>query len=280
MPLPTLVGGLLLLVIAPLSWRARTNPGDTLRVLVGTMAMPLVLAIPIGIAFSKPTFWSEDLSVPEFLAVRPLGTGELVMIKMKVAALTAATSWLLVVAFLSVWLPLWANHDALVELERGWRTAALCLLAAMFGTWRFLVSGLWSGLSGNRRLYFASGVAVVLFPIALLFADVDASWVLKDPKRLTPFFWIGGIALAVKFVIAARSWSRAGPPHVRRFLLLVWFGSTAYFVTLSVLLLGVLRPELPDVYRLQGPLILLALLIVPVARLFLAPSFLARNRHR
>ena len=49
------------------------------------LAAPVVLAVPVGIAFSKPTFWSEDLAVPSFVAVRPLSSEDLVATKVKVA---------------------------------------------------------------------------------------------------------------------------------------------------------------------------------------------------
>ena len=47
----------------------------------------------VGMAFCKPAFWSEDLDVPAFVAVRPLSSAELVAIKVKVAAVSAALSW-------------------------------------------------------------------------------------------------------------------------------------------------------------------------------------------
>jgi hypothetical protein len=281
--LPVLVGGLLLLALGPLSWLLKDDPAATVRVLAATLSMPALLAIPIGVAFSKPMFWSEDLSIPAFFAIRPLSSGELVLIKMKVAALAAAISWLLILVFLAVWLPLWADLDALGRLEGVWRTAALFALASMFLTWRFLVRGLWSGLSGNRRLYFACGITAVFSPIAIavVSSEIDPGWILEDPGRLVSLLWIGTIALAVKYGIAAQSWRRAGSPHVRRFMLLVWLAATTFAVTLSLLFWRTLRPLLPpDAYRIQALLILVALLAVPVARLLIAPSFLARNRHR
>ena len=66
------------------------------RVLAATLAMPLMLAAPVGKAFSKPELWSADLGLSAFIAVRPLATHEMVAIKMNVAAASAALSWLLV----------------------------------------------------------------------------------------------------------------------------------------------------------------------------------------
>ena len=63
-----------------------------------SLAAPVVLAVPVGMAFSKPTFWSEDLAVPAFVAVRPLSSEDLVATKVKVAAASAVLSWVVVLA--------------------------------------------------------------------------------------------------------------------------------------------------------------------------------------
>ena len=97
--LPVLVGGVLVAVVAPLSWFSRADASGSLRLLLGTLATPIMLAIPVGMAFARPTFWSEDLSVPAFVAIRPLTDEQIVAIKMKVAAASVAISWLLVRLF-------------------------------------------------------------------------------------------------------------------------------------------------------------------------------------
>ena len=162
--LPVLVCGVLIAVIAPFSWFARDDASGTLRLLLGTLATPVVFAIPVGMAFARPTFWSEDLSVPAFVAVRPLTNEEIVFTKMKVAAASVATSWLLVVGFVAVWFVLWANVEAVRQLAIQWSAfhehsvlsvfgiVALLVITGAVLTWRFLVSRLWSGLSGSRLL--------------------------------------------------------------------------------------------------------------------------------
>ena len=166
MVLPALVGCLLLVVIMPMSWLVRSNAEDTFRLLLAALAAPIVLAVPVGIAFSKPMFWSEELASPSFVAVRPMSSEDLVAIKVKVAAVSAMLSWLVVLVFVTVWLSLWGNLDALSRLAiqvwafHGQSVAAvygiavLVAIAAMFLTWRFLVSRLWSGLSGCVRCWW------------------------------------------------------------------------------------------------------------------------------
>ena len=292
--LPVLVGGVLVAVIAPLSWFARDDGGGSLRLLLGTLATPIVLAIPVGMAFARPTFWSEDLSVPAFVAIRPLTDEQIVAIKMKVAAASVAVSWLLLVCFVIGWLSLWANVDGVSQLAIQWwafhehsvfsvfGTVALILIAGVVLTWRFLVSRLWSGLSGSRPLFVASVMSVVLAVIAgLAFAaDRLPGWVLDDPARMAGVVWIMSVAVAAKCWLAAYSWHRISARHLRQYLL-VWGAGTTCVLTLAMLLWGVVRIYVAlDIYRFQGLMILVALLAVPLGRVGLAPSCLARNRHR
>lgn len=48
--LPLCIGALLLLVIGPLSWHMRNEADSTLRILAATLAMPMFLALPVGMS--------------------------------------------------------------------------------------------------------------------------------------------------------------------------------------------------------------------------------------
>ena len=292
--LPVLVGGALVAVIAPFSWFMRDDAGGALRLLLGTLAMPIVLAIPVGMAFARPTFWSEDLAVPAFVAIRPLTDVQIVAIKMKVAAASVTISWLLVVCFVGVWLSLWANVDAVGQLAIQWwafhehsvwsvyGTVVLILVAGVVLTWRSLVSRLWSGLSGSRPLFMASVMSAVVAVIAgmVFAADRLPGWMLDDPARMAGVVWILSVAVVAKCWLAAYSWRRLPGRHVRLYLLL-WGAATGCLLTLTMLLWGVVRIYVAlDIYRFQGLMFLVALLAVPLGRVGLAPSCLARNRHR
>ncbi|HMD36847.1 MAG TPA: hypothetical protein VKH42_17860 [Vicinamibacterales bacterium] len=268
MILPALVG-LLLVIAAPVSWLVRGSLPNTMRLLMGTLTMPIVLAIPLGVAFSKPRFWSEDLAVPDFLSVHPLESGDWIAIKMKVAALASVTAWLPVLAFLALWLPFWADPRALHQIWRGWATTSIVLVAAIFLTWRLLVIRLWSGMSGNRRLYFASGLSAAFIPIVFALFDDDVRALSEDQQGLNLLFSIAAVAVAIKYAVAAGLWRRVGPSRVRRQVLLTWIGGTICFVTAGIWM-----------YGSSAQVMLAALLIVPLARLLAAPLMLARNRHR
>lgn len=292
--LPALVAGVVFVGIMPMSWVVRSDAADTFRLLLAALAAPAVLAVPVGIAFSKPTFWSEDLAVPAFVAVRPLSSEDLVATKVKVAALSAVLSWVVVLLFLTAWLSLWANVDSLSQLaiqvwafhgqsvQAVYGTGVLVALTGMFLTWRFLVTRLWSGLSGMRPMLVGAVVSIVILVIASLVFDASRlpDWLLDDPARLAPVAWIAAVAVVAKYWMAAYAWRGVSRRYLRVYLL-IWLAGTASFLALGIVVWGIVRIYLPlDVDRARSVVVLLALIAAPLARIGLAPFWLARNRHR
>ncbi len=309
MLLPSCIAALLVLVIGPLSWFLRNEEGAAVWILIWTLAMPMILAYPFGKGFSKADFWSNNMSIPAFISTRPLATGELVVVKMKAAALSAGLTWLLVLAFLSLWLPLWANLAPLMFIRIGiwmvnghsmwaeYAISALFIAASLFITWKFLIGGMWVELSGNRKKFLAIEAVYLLLPILffiglkiLLNHDPEVrAWVRDDPNRLLAVLeWLAAVAVIVKFWLAAYHWRNIARARVRAYLLF-WIGATLLLVafailvwehgTLSLQLMEVMDILPLDVYRLRNLLLLLALLVIPFARIGYAPTALAKNRH-
>jgi hypothetical protein len=298
--LPFYVGLLFLVVFGPMSMYASREAASTLRILAAAVAMPIILALPIGKGFSKPDFWSKDMALTSFLAVRPLTTGDLVMIKARVAGRSAFVSWALAFAFLSLWIPSGADISLIRRLwlglcataGSGYSAAAilgLSILAGIFLTWRFLVSSLWLGLAGNRIFYAWSAVPYVVWPVAGLIGLTKIShdwrwrltWIFQHRDQvLTNALWIGAIAVIVRFGFSVLVWRRIPTRHLWQYLP-VWTGATLCLTVLTMLVWNALRPMLPpDMYRLQVLLILAAVSTMPLGRLGLASLTLARNRHR
>jgi len=231
----------------------------------------------------------------------------MVGIKLKVAAASAGISWAVVLMFLAVWLPLEANLDALSMPRLGlwmaydhtmfpqYAVAALLFLSGVFFTWRFLVGGLWAGLSGRRSIFAAPFVfwsfAILVQIVGLTNYDWEFRlWVRHDPNLLLAIVeWIVALAVVAKFFVAARTWRNVSSKRTRNFLL-AWAGGTICLGALAMLLWahGLLSLELMafgdffplDIVRLRNLLILVSLWIIPFARLGLAPTMLAKNRHR
>lgn len=299
--LPLLVTATLIVAIAPLSWLMRDDGGNTIRILLATLAMPLALSLPVGKAISKPDWSSNDMFIPSFIAVRPLTNADFVITKMKVAALSAAISWLLVGAFVLVWFGMWASWDRL-NLHRTllWTfygravypqyvLAILLMVTGFLLTWRFLVSSLWLGLSGNKKLFsmtalpYGFALVFVLAFAVILPRNEDSilNWMFSGFGVILPtLVRIAAIAVVVKLWIAAWSWRDAHRNHVRRYLVL-WLCGTSALIAFGLLLwAGVLQAIPSDSHQLRSLVILCALLAIPFARLGLAPGSLARNRHR
>lgn len=306
--LPMAVAALLLLFIGPLSWHCRGDAKGSAWVLMWTLAMPVIIAATMGKGFSTPDLWSGNMALPSFLAARPIATGEIVVIKMKVAALSVIVSWAWVLGFLAVWFPLWANLDAFARLRVGyWMAqghsvlpqylmAALFILAEMLATWKFLIGGLWIGLSGNRKRFLGSvavycGTGILAFiTLNILLANDIAfrAWIRRGPDRLlSNFEWVLAAIVIAKFWLASFSWRGISSRRAFQYFLL-WAGSVAVLIVFASMLWagGLLSPLLSgvaglfplDPSRLQHLLILGALAVVPLARVALAPSSLAKNR--
>lgn len=284
---------ILLVIIGPISAAYRTEPQFTVDTLVKILCMPLVLAFAVGKGFIKPDFWSANLSLPTFLAVKPLPAGQFVITKMKVAAWSVAITWLLALGFIALWLPLWADTTNLKRLlfefrmfyPHSWQAITILYLAGfMVLTWRCLVSGLWVGLSGSRLYYVGSLCLQVIAPSLVLLAFGIWSDSIDEQIRLRPEWvksvalsaigWALALAVIFKIWFAVFSWSRITRRRAWRYLLL-WSGVTLAFVALAILS----RPPF-DYHRVERLLVLGAVLLFPLARLGIAPTALTKNRHR
>lgn len=295
--LPVCVGCLLLLIAGPVSWlnQGAMTAGRTLFMLIMILSIPVVLAFAIGKGFAKPDFWSMDLALKPFLAVRPLTAGEMVVAKMKVAAFSTVITWLLLLVAIPLWWALWVNASTLKEIcEWGiwdfllpyyspfarFAIAFLSVAAAMIVTWRLLVGSLWVGLAGSWRYVLSSAVVHGLVAIGLLAGWVYAKVHLPRVQFPTLIEWIGwtlAVVVIFKLWLAAFFWDKVSRQHLssRSVVpwLLAWASGTACLVALAWLIC-------PYVVWLRYLLVLVALLGCPLARLAIAPLSLARNRHR
>lgn len=283
--LPICTGAVLVLVIGPVSWLMRRDPDSTMFILGWSLGLPIILGTVIGMGFVKPDFWSGDMSITAFQAVRPLPSGEMVVTKMKVAAWGVAISWLLVLLFLLVWIPGWANNtnlkeiwDLCVVLYPGfslYTILILSLVAAMILSWSVMAGGLWVGLSGSAKLF--AGIAILNVAMLSLAVWGTVFWTTHfDWKRLENYVtwtsWALVSAVLLKLWLAVFSWSKIGAGRTWKYAAL-WTGGTACCVALAILICL-------NVFWLKHLAILAALLQVPLVRLGMAPLMLARNRHR
>ena len=279
--------------MASISWVNRTDPRFTNYLLGRILGMPLVLAFVLGKGVVKPDFWSTNLALPGFLAIRPLREGEFVACKMKVAAVSALITCSLVAGFIALWLPLWADTTQLrlpmvfsrVLHPHSWQIFVVLYFAVfVVVTWRCLVSDLWAGLSGSRSYYIGCLCLGVMLPALLLLAcgiwsDTIASQIHNHPNVVaiaagSAIGWTLALLVILKLWCAVFYWSKSTPRRTLQYLL-IWVGATLCFIALAVL-----STPWADTFRLEHLFVLAALLLMPLARLGLAPWALGKNRHR
>src|SRR5581483_6789622 len=145
----------------------------------------------------------------------------------------------IVLGFIALWLPLWADKTQLQQFLREFRRfyphswlAITILYFAGFAviTWRCLVSGLLVGLSGNRSYYIASACLQVLVPTLLslaagLFSDTIDSEIQQHPDvvnsiTLTLIGWLLALAVILKIWSVVFSWSKNSVRRTSQYLLL------------------------------------------------------------
>jgi hypothetical protein len=291
--LPMCNAFVLAFIMAPIAWFNRTDPDDTVYILIRILIAPIILAFAIGKGFVKAEFWSVNLSLPSFLAIRPLAAGDFVICKMKVAAWSAIISWLFVLGFIALWVMLCGEAPQLNRLlylfhmlyPHSWPVLVFLFFAGLvIFTWRCLVGGLWIGLSGRPLFYGAviwlqmAAVVVVLIACGIWSNTIDAQIQLHPDVvksvALSAIGWTLGVLVILKLWFTAFSWSKIAPRRSRQYLL-IWSGVTVCFVAF-----GIVAAPWADTYRVEHLFVLGALLLMPLARLGLAPLALANNRHR
>jgi hypothetical protein len=305
--------------IGPLLWGWGTSPGFALPTACWGLALPLLLAVFVGPLTARLDFRAGRDSFPLFLGTRPVSSGDLVLTKLRVAGLSVAVSWLLVLTLTPLWLVLWADLGPLPEPARRfldryppllpWALAAWVLLFAIAFTWKKMVGSLHLLLSGSRRnnllnaaglLLLVAGVIAVLVLIEQWSAADGAElrrqawlWARWGFQHLPWFAWsLNGLFVA-KVWLAVWTWRRCwrrGLVSARAAgaYLAFWLTGTACLVALAHTLFVLVRSstdpsgfDLPaHVGWLEYCVLLGLLLFLPLARLGLAPTALASNRHR
>jgi hypothetical protein len=284
---------------AALAERAEEGVFPTLTAAVGAatpiwLALGLSLLVPLYGAFiaggsmGYRSFEPRRLGLGPFLATRPLTSGELVLVKLRVAAWSTLASWALLLAVLSLWLTFTGCLD---EAARGWMRLVgeddPWLAAALFGiallvlvglTWRTMVVNLFIPLTG--RMWVSHVAALVVVVLLCVFGSVGLL-VYQYPElqgallSLVP--WLAWLAVVVKLLLAGRALA-----EVRRRRLLEE-GTLAKLLAGWLLIAGGLIAVLAWLSAGAVPLsdvILGVVLLMPLARLAIAPLALAWDRHR
>ena len=293
LPLPMSVGAMLLALLGPVPLITGMDAQTTGKLLVGFFLLPLGLAAVIGFGFGKLDFWAKGFDLSPFLSNWPVSNSNLIVTKLKVAALSVLLSWMMALLAAGLWLLIWTDRNVLSQvwheftgnLPRGtevWVIPGLMLCAVLL-TWAFMVRHIHLGVWGRPKAFLIFSVGGNLLTIA---ATVGAysffvSGYGASLNRLTYFpglIWVIAFAFIAKFSVAAWAFSEAR----RRGLLSLQFisGYLLIWLVATACLVGTMHVLSPDVAWRRHLLVFAVILLFPLARIGLAPLALAWNRHQ
>ncbi len=280
-----IIAGLMILLMAVLIAINRHNPALTILLL----PVPLVVALSLGGIWGRCGSPRGGPSLTGFLATRPMSCAEMVRAKMKAAAISVVVVWgmtLAAVVLMVLWARSWAEmavqFSLLTKDLSAVQRAVMVILAVVLllaGTWKPMIVNLYLGLTGRRWVGIVWCLVMCPASFALILL---AAWIYKRPEYhdslLASFPWALGTAVVLKILLAG--WS-VRALHQRRLLegstLVRLLGFWLIGALALIALLGwLLPPDLAPWYLV----VLCVVLVLPLARLSLAPLALQWNRHR
>jgi len=253
------------------------------------LLLPLWLSMGICMGFGELAEKRKDRSVSGFLATRPMESAGFFRAKVDMAArgVLAAYAVMLPIAlatafFTGAFGEIGASWQLLVTRFSPWEAALIVPLGAvglLVGTWLILIENMLVGLTG--RPWVMGAVAAMGFPL-IGTAILLGLWIYLRPEHhdalLAAVPWLVAALAGTKILFsrwtlrAARRRGLLTPKAVRR-LAGVWLAGV---LGLFAVLWWVVPSDLAPWYLLAP----CAVLVLPLARIGLAPLAVAWNRHR
>ena len=267
--------GLLTMTVVSLG-NGGLSDGDCAGLITYLLAVPLFIHFAQGIAPGQP--------LPGFIAIRPLTAGGVVAAKLKSVGLSALICWLATAAMIAV-VPLigdvraaFKDQEFLIRnTEILLRCSPVLLLGLVVLTWRFVAANLCFGAGANSWL---SRIPVFV-PFAILVGVGILSLLAQSPgferalPRILPFIFAGLLLLK----LAVATWSVRICLQRQLFAvsavfkyLLIWTALAMIFTGCAVAVLHANHWALSAVLGI--------LLLLPLARIAMAPLAIDKLRHR
>jgi hypothetical protein len=281
---PLFVGGMvwvlpLILVID------RDDRGQTWKQLGLFLGMPIAIATMAGGSLGSLNGLTPKSRQAAFLFARPLTSAALVRGKLLMAAVSALSTWLVVLPIALLLLLFPTFRELIGELTANvplWKVATIPLLTVLLLlalTWKQLVENFWITLTGRDWLMYVAIAAVMsLFFIGTGFGF----WVFFHPdyqpaaRAAVP--WLMGLAALLKLLVAGtvlRALDRS--QLLSRKSILMMFGMWC-LVVLGLSSIALWRLPLDGVSA--ASIVTGIVLLIPFSRLAGAPLAVAWNRHR
>jgi hypothetical protein len=246
--------------------------------------VPLMLATSLGQSLGKFDIWGKE-GMPSFFAIRPMTTARFVAIKLVAAAISVVVCWAIICSYLFVWAlveasPLNARQSivraALIDVAPRHVAIALAgVVGIVVVTWRVVAIGLWPALIGRKLV--SNAIAVSSW-ILLVVAGIVGSWIYRhpevQPRLVSAIPWIMAVLLLLKISAAAGAtfWLHKLDlidPRASAKCFAWWCAA----VVATLLCLNLLVP-------LSWLLTAWVVVLIPLARIAIAPLALHSNRHR
>jgi hypothetical protein len=243
---------------------------------------PILMSASLGGFLGRFDFWKTDRLSP-FFAIRPVSTTRLVgdkLISASGAVLALVVATLVVhAAGYSAWFHFAPDSVRSEELDRYLQpgyvfNSVLVVIAFAFVLWRNLVTDMWTTMTGRK---WVSDLVAALSPIGLFFIPAFYGWSLGNQpardwlKGAAPYFFAA--LLLAKLVLASGVAKRLVDRRLASTALLgrvvaLWFGVTVAGTALVSHLIG-----------FSSSAAFVVALVVPLARIGIAPLALDANRH-
>lgn len=281
------VGLMIALVMAWGEFVEQTDDART-RLTINFLLLPLIIGSYWGLRVGSTGDPGRGASLSAFAATRPLSNTMLVAAKLRAAARSALYVWLLVLLLAAIWL----NYTGGLT-DFGWmhllflalgttKTVAFCVIVSIAFPllyWRCLVANLWIGLLG--RPWVAAAMSIVMSSAVLQGMYFAVQWN-SEPARFASIRdmlpWLAGIAIGLKLLVGAGSLRILVRRHqlTSAMALRIVVAWSAVAAVLIGSLAWLVPPEIVEVGYLASAVVLL----LPFARLAMAPLALGLNRHR
>jgi len=251
--------------------------------------LTLFMAWCLGMTLAKTDYWTRETELSPFVTARPLTDGDIVVAKLKTAALIIATasvifaSLALPVFNVPYWLddadatfPSWSqfksqNPQLLLNLSH-----PLVLLTAFAVAWATMIEGLAIGLRGQKSIVIQSVVRVSLFLAALILVSLLA----RRPEGLrllvTILPWASALLIAWKVTTTILWLKRTQSLYSvkqRACLAALW-------LLVVVCIAGTAALVWTHVSMFDRAIVFIAAFLAPGSALFRAAASLHYNRHR
>jgi hypothetical protein len=272
-----------------LLWAAVDAPSLVYMVLFTVLLTPPFMATFAAAAVSKSSADAgASYGVTPFIATRPLTNSEIIAAKLRMTVWSTAAAWLLVLiavpvalelsGTLSIVLDRWHHLGRVVGTPRATVALLLVVGGCIASTWKQLVQSLYIGLTGRESL--VKGI-VFLALVFLFLIGPFGEWIVDNGhvgELWSALPLIFAILVCIKMIAAGWIGMRVFRGRLvsdRTFVTGAALWSATVLALYAVLVWLLDTPHFPHYL-----LMLVAILMVPLARLSAAPLALAWNRHR